>query len=230
MNNLPLVTVVIPVYNSAKFLAATLDSVFAQTYRPIEVIVVDDGSTDNSADIVRSYPEVQYFYQSNQGVSVARNVAIAAAKAELIAFLDSDDLWKPDKLSLQIAYMLENTHIGITGTKAINFLESDTQLPPWLRDHPCWEQDRVIIPSTMVVHKSVFSQVGDFSPDYRASQDIEWLWRAKDAKIPMLKINEILTLRRFHGSNVSWLMAGTHKSRMLRIIKDSIARQSRQPQ
>ncbi len=228
MNNLPLVTVVIPVYNSAKFLAAALDSVFAQTYRPIEVIVVDDGSTDNSAEIVRDYPKVQYFYQSNQGVSVARNVAIAAAKGEFIAFLDADDLWKPEKLSLQIAYMLENPDIGITGTKAINFLESDTQLPPWLRDDPNWEEEKVMIPSTMVVHKSVFSQVGDFSPDYRASQDTEWLWRAKDAKIPMFNINEILTLRRFHGSNVSWLMAGTHKSRMLRIIKDSIARQSQQ--
>ena len=230
MNNLPLVTVIIPVYNYANYIGATLDSVFAQTYCPIEVIVVDDGSTDNSADIVRGYPEVQYFYQSNQGVSVARNVAIAAAKGEFIAFLDADDLWKPDKLSLQIAYMLENPYIGITGTKAINFLESDTQLPPWLRDDPNWEEVTVIIPSTMVVHKSVFSQVGDFSVDYPVSQDTEWLWRAKDAKIPMFNINEILTLRRFHGSNLSWLMAGSCKSEMFKMIKQSIARQSRQPE
>ncbi|MEA5550657.1 glycosyltransferase family A protein [Anabaena cylindrica UHCC 0172] len=229
MNNLPLVTVIIPVYNYANYIAATLDSVFAQTYRPIEVIVVDDGSTDNSAEIMLGYPEVQYLYQSNQGVSVARNMAIAAAKGEFIAFLDADDLWKPDKLSLQIAYMLENPHIGITGTRAINFLESDTQLPPWLKDDPNWEEDRVIIPSTMVVHKSVFSQVGNFSPDYRVSEDTEWQWRAKDAKIPMFKINEILTLRRFHGSNLSWEMAATHKPRMLKIIKDSIARQSIEP-
>lgn len=230
MNNLPLVTVIIPVYNYANYIGATLDSVFAQTYHPIEVIVVDDGSTDNSAEIVRGYPEVQYFYQSNQGVSVARNVAIAAAKGEYIAFLDADDLWKPDKLSLQIAYMLENPHIGITGTKAINFLDSNTQLPPWLKNNPTWEEETAIIPSTIVVHKSVFSQIGVFSPDYRATEDTEWQWRAKDAKIPMFKINEILTLRRFHGSNLSWLMAGTLKSRMLRVIKDSIARQSRQPQ
>ncbi|MDB9372549.1 glycosyltransferase family 2 protein [Nodularia sphaerocarpa] len=228
MNNLPLVTVIIPVYNYANYIAATLDSVFAQTYRPIEVIVVDDGSTDNSAEIVRAYPEVQYFYQSNQGVSVARNVAIAAAKGEFLAFLDADDLWKPDKLSLQIAYMLENPDIGITGTKSINFLESDTQLPPWLRDKPHWEEVREILPSTIVVHKSVFSQIGVFSPDYRASEDTEWQWRAKDANISIFNINEILTLRRFQGSNLSWEMKVTQKSRMLRIIKESIARKSTQ--
>lgn len=228
MEHSPLVTVIIPVYNYANYIAATLDSVFAQTYRPMEVIVVDDGSTDNSAEIVRGYPEVQYFYQSNQGVSVARNVAIAAAKGEFIAFLDADDLWKPEKLNVQIAYMLENPDIGITGTKAINFLESDTQLPPWLRDNPHWEEEKVIIPSTMVVHKSVFSQIGDFSPHYRACEDTEWQQRAKDAKIPILKINEILTLRRFHGSNLSWEMKVTEKSRMFRIIKESMARQSRQ--
>ncbi len=228
MNNLPLVTVIIPAYNYADYISTTLDSVFAQTYRPIEVIVVDDGSTDNSAEIVRGYPEVQYFYQSNQGVSVARNVAIAAAKGEFMAFLDADDLWKPDKLSVQITYMLENPDMRITGTKVRNFLDSETQLPFWLKDNPNWEEDTAIIPSTLVVHKSVFNQIGGFSPDYRASEDTEWLWRANEVKVPMFKINEIMTLRRFHGSNLSWLMAGTHKSRVLKIIKDSIARKSTQ--
>jgi glycosyltransferase involved in cell wall biosynthesis len=225
MKNFPLVSVVIPAYNCAKFLAETLDSVFAQTYRPIEVIVVDDGSTDHTVEIVRAYPDVRYFYQENQGVSVARNVAIAAAQGEFIAFLDGDDIWKPDKLNIQITYMLDNPNVGITGTKALNFLESGTEVPAWFKPERDLGEPTVIIPSTVVVCKSVFTQIGDFSSTYRASEDTEWLCRAKDAQISIVTIPEILTLRRFHGSNLSWEMNSTLKCRTFKILKESIARQ-----
>jgi glycosyltransferase involved in cell wall biosynthesis len=226
MKNHPLVSVIIPVYNSEKYLAATLDSVFAQTYRPIEVIVVDDGSIDNSSNIVHDYPEVRYFHQSNQGVSVARNVAIAAAQGEFIAFLDADDLWKPDKLSIQIVYMLEHPNLGFTGTNALNFLEPDTQVPHWFQPDLDLGELTIVIPSTLVVRKTVFSQIGNFSSVYRASEDIEWLWRAKDARIPTFTIPETLTFRRFHGANLSWAMEPTHKSRLLKIVRESISRQN----
>ncbi|MDZ7957758.1 MAG: glycosyltransferase family A protein [Aulosira sp. DedQUE10] len=228
MKNLPLVTVVIPVYNCAKFLSEALDSVFAQIYRPIEVIVVDDGSTDDSADIVRDYPEVRYFYQLNQGVSVARNLAIAAAKGEFIAFLDADDTWKPNKLSIQISYMLEHPDVGITATHALSFLESETHLPEWFKPDKHLGDIEGIIPSTFVVRKNVFREIGDFSPDYRASEDMEWLCRAKDAQISITNLSESLTLRRLHGDNLSWQMASTASSRALKIFKELIARKSRQ--
>jgi glycosyltransferase involved in cell wall biosynthesis len=224
MKNLPLVSVVIPAYNYAKYLAKTLDSVFAQTYRPIEVIVVDDGSTDNTAEIVRAYPEVRYFYQSNQGVSVARNVGITAAQGEYIAFLDADDRWKPDKLSIQITYMLENPDIGITATKVFNFLETGTQMPSCFTPDRHLGETESIIPSTLIVHKTVFSQIGAFSSEYRASEDLEWLSRAQDAQISIFTIAQTLTLRRLHGSNLSWEIASTVSSRRLRIFKESIAR------
>ncbi len=227
MKNLPLVTVVIPVYNCAKYLTEALDSVFAQTYRPIEVIVVDDGSTDDSADIVRNYPEVRYFYQSNQGVAVARNVAIAAAEGEFIAFIDADDIWKPHKLSLQITYMLEHPDIGITGTRAENFLEPNTQVPPWFDCDRDLQECIVIIPSTLVVSISIFHQIGNFSQNYQSEEDTEWLRRAEDLNVKTLMIPEILTLRRLHGKNLSWKMKPMHKFNMLRISKESIARQRR---
>lgn len=227
MQNYPLVSVVIPAYNYAKYLAKTLDSVFAQSYRPIEVIVVDDGSTDNTAEIVLAYPEVRYFYQENQGVSVARNMGIAAAQGEFIAFIDGDDIWKPHKLTLQIAYMLEHPDIGITGTRAENFLEPDTQVPPWFNFKRDLEECEVIIPSTLVVHRSVFEQIGNFSQNYQSEEDTEWLQRAGDANVNRLMIPEILTLRRLHGTNLSWQMKAMHKFNLLRISKQSIARQSR---
>lgn len=226
MKNLPLVSVIIPVYNCAKYLAEALDSVFAQTYRPLEVIVVDDGSTDGSSDIVRNYPEVQYFYQSNQGVSVARNVALAAAKGEFIAFLDGDDTWKPNKLSIQIEYMLEHFDVGITATHAFNFLESGTHPPNWFKPDKHLGNTDGIIPSTWVVRKNVFREIGGFSPDYRASEDIEWLCRARDSQVLIATLPEVMVMRRLHGSNLSWKTVSTTSSRLLKILKASIARKS----
>ena len=225
----PLVSVIIPVYNCERYLTTALDSVFAQTYRPIEVIVVDDGSTDQSADIVRNYPEVRYFYQSNQGVSVARNVAIAAVQgqAEFIAFLDADDRWNSNKLSIQIAYMLEYPKIGITTTHALDFLETGTQTPSWFNLDRDLGETHGMIPSTLVVRKTVFQQIGAFSPDYRASEDTEWFCRAKDGKIAIATLPDVLTQRRLHGANLSWEAAPTLSSRVLSIFKASIARKSR---
>jgi glycosyltransferase involved in cell wall biosynthesis len=99
----PLVSVVIPCYNAAKTLAATLESVLAQSYRPIEVIVVDDGSSDESAAIARSFaPRVTVVVQKNGGPASARNEGIRRCRGEYIAFLDADDLWLPDKLAVQV--------------------------------------------------------------------------------------------------------------------------------
>lgn len=226
MSNSPLVSVVIPTHNYGKFIAATLDSVRAQTYRSIETIVVDDGSTDHTADVVRAYSEVRYFYQSNQGVSVARNRAIADAQGEFIAFLDADDIWKPEKLSIQIAYMLQHPDISITATKVRNFIEPGTQLPPWFDPENELDDQESPIPSTLVVRKTVFSQIGVFSPDYRASEDLEWLCRARDAQIPMITLPEMLILRRLHGANLSWQTWRQSVHRAITILRTSIARKS----
>jgi glycosyltransferase involved in cell wall biosynthesis len=96
---MPRVSVVIPTYNCAKFLGRTIDSALRQTYRDFEIIVVDDGSTDGTQALVAAYEEsVRYVYQTNQGASAARNAALSRASGELIAYLDADDLWRPDKL------------------------------------------------------------------------------------------------------------------------------------
>lgn len=125
----PLVSVIIPAYNTAKFIDVALNSVFTQTYRPIEVIVVDDGSTDNTADIVKNYQTSKtnktnetnliYIYQENGGRASARNTGIRAARGKYAAFLDSDDLWTPVKLKKQVEIMEAN--------KDIDFLFGDKQ-------------------------------------------------------------------------------------------------------
>lgn len=227
MKNLPLVSVIIPVYNGAKFLEEALQSVFAQDYSNLEIIVVDDGSTDNSAEIVQRFPWVKYIYQKNQGVSVARNTAITKASGEYIAFIDSDDIWMPEKLSVQIEVMLKHTEFRITTTDKTNFLEPGTQLPRHLEQLDDWETMEEIIPSTMLIHKSVFSEIGKFSPDYKSSEDIEWIRRAIDANISIKKIEKNLVRRRLHGENLSWVMVSDHKTNLMRILRESVARKKK---
>lgn len=107
--NKPLVSVVMPVYNSEEYLRRAMESVFKQSYKNYEFIIIDDGSTDTSLDIINEYKDkIIYFYQDNSGVSAARNKGIGLSKGELIAFLDSDDLWYPEKLQVQVdAYLKE---------------------------------------------------------------------------------------------------------------------------
>jgi glycosyltransferase involved in cell wall biosynthesis len=223
MKNNYLVSVIIPVYNCANYLAAALNSVLSQTYRPIEVIVVDDGSTDCSADIVQAYPNVHYFYQHNQGAAIARNTGIALAKGSLIALLDADDVWKPNKLSLQIDYLHQHPQVGILATKVYQFLEMGVEAPSGLRQDRLLGEQPGLIPSTLVIRKVVFEQIGVFSPEFRTSEDTEWLCRARDNQVEIAMIPEVLAMRRLHSSNVSWESNSALSSRLLKILKASIS-------
>ncbi|HEU4391938.1 MAG TPA: glycosyltransferase family A protein, partial [Blastocatellia bacterium] len=110
----PQVTVVIPAYNAAKYLIESVDSVLAQSFRDFEVIVVDDGSTDETPEILKSYrSEIRCIRTDNRGPSSARNLAIRESRGELIAFQDADDVWHPEKLSRQVALLEEHPELGV---------------------------------------------------------------------------------------------------------------------
>ena len=112
-----LVTVIIPTYNRAREVATAIESALAQTYQNIELVVVDDGSTDDTRDVVARYgPRVRYFFQRNAGVSAARNLAMRQARGEFLAFLDSDDVWKPWRIESQVTALRRNPEAGIAWT------------------------------------------------------------------------------------------------------------------
>ncbi len=200
--NRPLVSVVVPVYNGARFLTFALQSVFDQDYRPLEVIVVDDGSIDDSVNIARSFQEVRYVHQSNQGASAARNAGVAAAQGELIAFLDADDIWTANKLSVQTHHLLEHPEVGYVVARGENFLESGMNLPVWLTEE-LFRREHTFLPSTLVVRKPVFEQVGGFDSSYMVGEDTDWFVRASDAGVRGFIVPEILLYRRIHDSNLS---------------------------
>ena len=226
-NDNPLISVIIPVYNGARYLRAALESVFAQTYREFEVIVVDDGSADESGVIAQSFPDVRYIHQANQGVAAARNNGLEAARGEFFAFLDQDDLWTPDKLKLQVEYLLSHPDVGYTLTQQKFFLEPGETLPAWFRKelfdsvHTGW------VLGTLVVRRTVFEQVGNFATGYSAANDSDWFFRAKAAAIPMAVMPELLLLKRIHDANDS-ARAKEILSELLKVVKTSLNRQRSQ--
>jgi glycosyltransferase involved in cell wall biosynthesis len=220
----PLVSVIIPVHNGAQYLRAALESVFAQTYRSFEVIVVDDGSADDSGAIAQSFPEVRYIHQENQGVAAARNNAVDGARGEFLAFLDQDDLWTPEKLGLQVHYLLAHPDVGYTLTQQKYFLDAGASLPAWFRKELLDSVHTGWVLGTMVVRRTVFEKVGNFATGYAAANDSDWFFRAKAAGIPMEVVPELLLLKRIHGANES-RHAKEVLSELRKVVKSSLERQ-----
>ena len=221
----PLVSVIVPVYNGERYLEAALKSIFNQDYQPIEIIVVDDGSTDGTADIVRLFKNVHYIYQANQGPSAAWNTGIAAAQGECIAFLDADDMWMPQKLSLQVAYLNQHPEVGFVYCHRRMIIEKGVKPPPWYR-----EQDSPgLFVSNLLARKNIFKSVGLFNSEYRFGNNSEWLARARDAGISMDVLPETLSIYRVHDRNQTHHLDEMRHD-VLRALKSSIDRQRRKGQ
>jgi glycosyltransferase involved in cell wall biosynthesis len=200
----PLVSVIVPVYNREQFLRETLDSVFALEYEPFEVIVVDDGSTDGSAAIAESYPGVRCIRQENRGPGAARNAGIDVSQGEFVAFVDSDDVVLPHKLSAQVGYLLE--HPDVTAT--LGRQEWITPPPDAVPDL-VWGDLDGITPISVVIRRAALLEVGCFDPALRGPEDVDLLVRLREGGYRLLVIPEIVMRRRFHGGN---LVAGRREA------------------
>ena len=224
----PLVSVILPVYNGAAYVAEAIDSVLAQSYRPYELIVVDDGSSDDSTAIAEKYDGVTLLCQSNQGVAAARNTGLAASQGEFFAFLDQDDRWTPDKLRIQMHYLLDHPHIQYVIAKQRIFLEPGTEAPGWLKKDILRKAQAGFLPGTLVARRDVFDHIGRFDPTYQVTSDADWFFRAKDAGIPMAALDEVLLLKRIHGANESY-RAKRSNAELLQIARNSMKRKRSNP-
>lgn len=218
----PLVTVIIPVYNGERYLAEALDSVFVQSYYPLEVIVIDDGSTDNSAAIAQGYPLVHYLYQPNQGPGAARNRALGMAHGELIAFLDQDDLWLREKLELQVAHLQTQRQVQAVIAHMQVVLEADTPWPVTLNRAHYLAQPPCYMPSALLARRPLFEQIGVFDSTYTCSSDSDWFLRLKDAGIPLAIIPQVLLTKRIHAANQFRDQTIVHET--LRAVRSSLHR------
>jgi len=217
----PLVSVIVAVSNGARYLAQALESVLSQTYRRIELIVVDDGSVDNSDKIAQSREEVRYISQHNTGLAVARNTGVNAAQGELIAFIDQDDLWTPNKLDSQVDYLLQNPEIQYVNAWVRLFVEPGSSLRPGYTEDFLGRVHVGRTPGTLVARKSLFDLVGMFSGDFSIACDVEWFKRANDYNIPMHIIPEVLLYKRIHNNNLSSDVT-TNRRELFSVIRRTI--------
>jgi glycosyltransferase involved in cell wall biosynthesis len=196
----PRISCIVPVYNGEKYLAEALESIFRQTLAAFEVIVVDDGSTDSTPSVAGRDARVKYLRQANAGPSAARNHGIRESSGELLAFLDADDLWHPEKLERQATRFAACPGLDISLTHARNFWA------PEVRD----EEERfggarvgVLPAQSMMVRRSLFDRVGLFDVSMLHREVPGWLVHAKHAGAVIETLAEVLCDRRIHETNRS---------------------------
>ena len=207
----PVVSVVIPAYNSEAYVADAIRSVFEQEVDDLECIVVDDGSTDSTGEIVRSFNRVRYIYQHNEGVSAARNRGIAEARGVSVAFLDADDAWLPTKLIRQAqALQAAGPDVGLVycglyeTDEELNVVSERTTPEPEaaLRNTLLMEPPVVSISQTGLVPREVLDDVGGFDTRLSTSADTEMVLRI-GRRYRLVGVPEPMVLYRTHGSQMS---------------------------
>jgi glycosyltransferase involved in cell wall biosynthesis len=197
-------SVVLPVFNGAAFLAAAIDSVLAQTLQADEVIAVDDGSTDDSRAILARYSAVRVVSQANAGCAASRNTGAALASGDAIAFVDQDDIQCVDRFARQIDALRADPRLGFVVCAQQYFL-SETMARP-----PAWCDPRILLvpqhgfgTNTLLLRREVFSRVGLFDPEKVPIDDSDWLLRALDGGERYLHLDAVLVRRRVHDANLS---------------------------
>lgn len=206
----PLVSVIIPNYNHARFLGGAIRSVLNQTYRPVEIIVVDDGSTDNSGEVAAAFGnQIRYIYQTNAGLSAARNTGLCAAKGEFIGVLDADDMYEPNFLETLVAALQADPEAdGVyCGYRFVD--EADNPLPQ-IENRPVSPADlytalldgNFFVPEAVFLRRRVYDEVGFFDESLRACEDWDvWLRAAK--KFRLIHSPHILTRHRVLAGSMS---------------------------
>lgn len=224
MRTMPLVSVVVSVYNGEKFLRPALESLFAQDYSPFEVIFIDDGSQDGSGEVARQFPKLQYVYQENQGLAAARNAGLNLARGEYLAYLDADDTIPTHKLSRQVSYLEEHPEVGCVLGRQEIILEAGFEPPDWLtRDSIYGDLDGIPFVSSMI-RTAALRKVGGFDTTYRFAEDRDLFVRLREHSVRIDVIPEVLLYRRFHGENMNFRMR-PQKHPLLRSLRAKIERE-----
>lgn len=223
---MPKVSVIIPTYDRACILREAIDSVFSQQYSDFELIVVDDGSTDETKEVMSSYsPRLTYIYQAHQGVSAARNKGIDHARGTYLAFLDSDDLWLPHKLYLQIKLMEKIPEARICYTEEIwirkgmrvNPMKKHKKYSGMIFEH-CLPLC-IVSPSSALIARSLLEEVGEFDEELGVCEDYD-LWLRISARYPIYLIDTPLIIKRGgHDDQLSKAVNGQDRFRIKALVK-----------
>jgi len=207
----PLISIITPIYNGKQYISEAIESARAQTYKNFEILLINDGSTDNSYEVIKPYlsdTRIIYIEQQNSGVASARNAAISVAKGQYIGFLDQDDLWHKNKLKEQVAILENDKNIALVHSKQ-DFIDSRGNKInfSWITGGTgyCFTdmfiKNRIAV-LTVLIRKTILDEVGLFNEQLSGADDYE-MWLRVTLKHPIKYIDTPLAIYRFHDSNIS---------------------------
>jgi glycosyltransferase involved in cell wall biosynthesis len=221
-----LVSCIVPCFNGERFLGEALDSILAQTHQPLEIIVVDDGSTDGSGALVRRYGDaVRYHRQPNGGPAAACNAGLARATGEYVAFLEQDDLWVPDKTRRQLRELEADARVDYCVGHAQNFWIPELAVDA---ERHATRGVTAAVPGyvvqTLLARRGVFGRVGGFDESLRYASAAEWFIRADERGAVGRLIADVVTRRRLHQDNVSRRNRAASRDEFLHVLKARLDR------
>jgi len=220
----PTISCIVPVFNGERYLSETLDSIFAQTYPWLEVIVVNDGSTDGSARLLKSYKDrVIYLEQADKGPAAARNLGVTRSRGEFVAFLDQDDLWDPEKLTRQMARFEARAELDLCIAHVQLFWVPELRVEAIrLRDQ--WRAH--VVPGyttgTLLTRRTFFDAVGPFDTSLWFGDATEWFLRAIEKKAVIELLPDVLLYHRMHRANLTRRRLSNSREEFLGIVKRSL--------
>lgn len=195
----PIISVIIPVYNTEKYVADAISSVLAQNYPNLEIIVVNDGSTDGTLEVLKSFGDkIKIINQENQGQSVARNIGVQQSRGSIIGLLDADDIWTTNHIELLLPHLMGDNAYDI----ARGYTQWVTQLGTVneIRQEPVWQPVSL---GAGLYKKSIFDTVGWFDPEMRQGQDLDWAIRCRECNCKEKMITETTQMYRRHENNLT---------------------------
>ena len=225
----PLVTCVVPCFNGERYLAECLQSILDQRYQPLEVLVVDDGSTDGSAEVVRRFGSaVRYHRQENRGPGAACNQGGALASGTLVAFHEQDDLWLPEKTGRQVDALAADPGLDYCVGHVQNFwIPELADEAARFRDAPVMQAVPGYVVQTLVVRRAAFDRVGRFDEMLHFTFASDWFLRAQERGVAGALLPDVLTRRRLHHDNFSRRNRAASHDQFLHVVKAALDRRRR---
>jgi len=218
------ISCIVPAYNGARYLGEALDSILAQTYRPIEVIVADDGSTDETAQLAASYgPPVRLVTHPTAGPAATRNLGLRTATGSFVAFLDADDIWHPEKLARQMARFAARPELGVSVTHIKHFW-----IPELAEEEQRFREDSRsgalpgYVTMTMLARRALFESVGPFDESLWHSDAGDWFLRAAARGAVVEMLAEVLVHHRMHHTNLSRRYGDASRAEFVQLVKRSL--------
>lgn len=223
----PPISVILPVFNGEKYLREAYESIVAQNYFPLETILVDDGSTDKSAEIAKLFnPPVHYFYQPHKGLGAALNLGLNHARGEFLSFLDADDLWADRKLSKQIAAFENDPELDMVFGHVKSFITPELRADKAASTSKLEKAMPGYCKGAMLIRRSSFCRVGPFSADFQVGDFVDWYMRALEQNLKTLMLPDVVLFRRLHNANQG-IRDRAFQTDYVRIVKASLDRRRR---